>query len=57
MKAFLLIAAILFCLFLALPLFQLATGLPPDYTLQGVETTAARPAFTVAMQLRYRSRK
>lgn len=48
MNKFLLIAAILFCLFLALPLFQLATGVPPDYTLQGVETTATRPAFTVA---------
>ena len=48
MKAFLLSAAILFGLFLALPLFQMATGLPPDYTLQGVETTATRPAFTVA---------
>jgi len=44
MKTFLLVAAILFSLVLALPLVQMATGLPPDYPLAGVETTAARPA-------------
>lgn len=44
MKTFLLVAAILFSLVLALPLVQMATGLPPDYPLAGVETTATRPA-------------
>jgi hypothetical protein len=48
MKTFLLIAAILFGLLLGLPLFQMATGLPQDAILQGVETTATRPAFTAA---------
>ena len=43
MKKFLLIAAILFSLFLVLPLVQMATGWPPDYPLAGVETTAAGP--------------
>ena len=47
MKPFLLSAAILFSLCLALPLFQMATGVPPDYTLQGVETTVVRPAVTL----------
>ena len=44
MKNFLLSAALLFSLFLVLPLVQRATGWPPDYPLAGVETTAARPA-------------
>ena len=44
MKTFLLVAAILFSLVLALPLVQMATGFPPDYPLAGVETTATRPA-------------
>lgn len=44
MKTFLLVAAILFSLVLALPLVQMAMGLPPDYPLAGVETTATRPA-------------
>ncbi|MGD9781758.1 MAG: hypothetical protein AB7V14_06340 [Kiritimatiellia bacterium] len=44
MKSFLLAAAILFSLFLALPLVQKATRLPLDYPLAGVEPTAARPA-------------
>ena len=44
MKKFLLSAALLFSLFLVLPLAQMATGWPPDYPLAGVETTAARPA-------------
>ncbi|HPT16455.1 MAG TPA: hypothetical protein PK388_04160, partial [Kiritimatiellia bacterium] len=44
MKTFLLVAAILFSLALALPLVQMATGFPPDYPLAGVETTATRPA-------------
>ena len=44
MKTFLLTAALLFSLFLVLPLVQMATGWPPDYPLAGVETTAARPA-------------
>ncbi len=48
MKTFLLLAAILFGLLLGMPLFQMATGLPQDYILQGVETTATRPTFTAA---------
>ena len=48
MKTFLLVAAILFSLVLALPLVQMATGFPPDYPLAGVETTAARPAIPPA---------
>ena len=44
MKRLLLAAVILFCLFLALPLVQMATGWPPDYPLAGVETTTTRPA-------------
>lgn len=44
MKTFLLVAAILFSLALALPLVQMATGFPPDYPLAGVETTTTRPA-------------
>ena len=44
MKTFLLLAAILFSLFLAMPLVQKATSLPLDYPLAGVEPTAARPA-------------
>ena len=43
MKKLLLVAAILFSLFLALPLFQMATGLPPDYALQGVENKVVPP--------------
>ena len=43
MKKLLLFAAVVFCLFLALPLFQMLTGFPPDYKLAGVETPAARP--------------
>ena len=48
MKTCLLIAAILFSLCLALPLVQMLTGFPPDYTLQGVETAVARPPVTLA---------
>ena len=48
MKTFLLVAAILFCLFLALPPIQMATGRPPDFPLAGVETTATRPAIGLA---------
>ena len=44
MKRLLLAAVILFCLFLALPLVQMATGWPPDYPLAGVETATTRPA-------------
>ena len=47
MKTFLLIAAILFSLFLVLPPFQMATGWPPDYPLAGVETPATRPTVDV----------
>ena len=43
MKKHLLVAAILFSLFLALPIFQMATGLPPDYVLQGVENKVVPP--------------
>ena len=43
MKKLLLFAAVVFCLFLALPLFQMLTGFPPDYKLAGVETPVARP--------------
>jgi hypothetical protein len=43
MKRLLLTAALLFSLFLALPLAQMATGWPPDYPLAGVETPAGRP--------------
>ena len=43
MNKILLIAAILFSLFLALPLFQMATGLPPDYALRGVENKVVPP--------------
>ena len=48
MKTCLLTAAILFSLCLALPLVQMLTGFPPDYTLQGVESAAVRPAITLA---------
>ncbi len=48
MKTTLLTAALLFSLFLALPLFQMATGIPPDYVLQGVESTAGRPAISLS---------
>lgn len=48
MKKFLLIAAILFGLFLALPLFQSVTGFPPDYPLTGVENTSTRPVAGLA---------
>ena len=44
MRAFLLCAAIVFSLLLALPLVQMRTGLPPDYPLAGVESTATPPA-------------
>ena len=44
MRAFLLCAAIVFSLLLALPLVQMGTGLPPDYPLAGVESTATPPA-------------
>ena len=44
MRAFLLCAAIVFSLLLALPLVQMRTGLPPDYPLAGVEATATPPA-------------
>ena len=44
MKKFLLFAAILFCLFLVLPLAQMTTGWLPDVPLAGVETTTAGPA-------------
>lgn len=46
MKPFLLSAAILFSLLLALPLFQMATGFPPDNPLRGVEVPATRPTVT-----------
>jgi hypothetical protein len=46
MKAFLLIAAIVFSLFLALPLVQMTTGWPPDVPLLGVETSARFPALS-----------
>lgn len=48
MKPFLLFAAVGFGLFLALPLFQMATGVPADYALAGVETAAAPPAGSLA---------
>ena len=48
MKKILLISAILFSLFLALPLFQAVTGFPPDYALSGVESAAARPAVSLS---------
>ncbi len=38
-------AAVLFSLFLALPLFQMLTGFPPDFPLAGVENAVARPAL------------
>ena len=44
MQKFLLSAAILFCLFLVLPLAQMATGWLPDVPLAGVETPTAGPA-------------
>lgn len=44
MKKFLLFAAAVFSLFLALPLVQQATRLPLDCPLAGVEPSAARPA-------------
>ena len=45
MRAFLLCAAILFSLVLALPPVQMRTGIPPDYPLAGVETTATPPVI------------
>lgn len=48
MKKFLLAAAILFSLFLGLPLFQMWTGFPPDYPLQGVETPSTRPETSLS---------
>lgn len=48
MKLFLLAAVLGFALFLALPLFQMATGVPADYALAGVETAAAPPAWSLA---------
>jgi hypothetical protein len=48
MKPFLSIAAALFFCALALPLFQSATGLPPDYPLAGVESTATSPTVSLA---------
>ena len=45
MAPFLLIATILFCLALALPLVQLATGWPEDAPLAGMEAAAAAPAW------------
>ncbi len=48
MKPFLLVAAIVFSLLLALPLVQMRTGLPPDYPLAGVETPSTRPAGGLA---------
>ena len=48
MKKFLIIAAALFSLFLALPLFQMLTGFPPDYPLAGVEPPAARPGASIS---------
>ena len=44
MRAFLLLAAILFSLLLALPLVQMRIGIPPDYPLAGVESSATPPA-------------
>ena len=46
MKRFLLIAVLLFCLFLALPLLRMATGFPPDYPLAGVESRPPIPAWS-----------
>lgn len=48
MKTFFLIAALLFGLFLALPLFQSATGFPADIPLTGVENTSTRPGLGLA---------
>jgi alginate O-acetyltransferase complex protein AlgJ len=48
MKTFLLGAAILFSLFLGLPLFQWIAGFPPDIPLAGVENTATPPARSLA---------
>ncbi len=47
MKFFLLAAVVAFGLFLVLPLFQMATGVPADYALAGVETEAAPPASSL----------
>ena len=48
MKLFLLSAAILFSLFLALPLFQMATGIPRDYPLAGAETAVQPPPRSIS---------
>ena len=48
MRKFLSIAAALFFLCLALPLFQMLTGVPPDYALSGVETPAGRPGASIS---------
>lgn len=48
MKTFLLIAAVVFSLFLALPLVQMTTGWPPDAPLLGVETSARFPSLGAA---------
>jgi hypothetical protein len=48
MKLFLLIAAIVFGLCLALPLVQMSTGWPPDAALAGVEVAVQPPEPAVA---------
>ncbi len=48
MRRLLLIAALLFSLFLVLPLVHLAMGWPPDYPLAGVESRVAVPEWTPA---------
>lgn len=47
MKAFLLTAAAVFSLFLALPLFQMATGFPPRIPLTGAEPPIPPPTCTL----------
>jgi len=46
MKRFLHISSILFVCALSLPLFQMVTHFPPDYSLTGVENTSTRPAVS-----------
>jgi len=47
MKRFLYVAAVFFVAVLCLPLFQMLTGLPPDYPLTGVENTSTRPSHSL----------
>lgn len=47
MKRLLFIAALLFSLFLALPLVRMTTDFPPDYPLAGAESRIPPPAWTL----------